>query len=235
LHTKFPDDVSVFDKIIESTDKTNQLKKFYDGADSYSNLVWKNSNRANCFDLSPYDETLVIDSDFIINSSFLEYCWDQPHDFLIYNSYNDLASWRDTSEFDYINQFSIPFYWATVFFFRKTKNNSHFFTLIEHVIENWEYYAKLYRLPSTRYRNDIAFSIAIHMMNGFTVGDFATPIANKLNYLLDRDILVDILPNKVVALVNKENTSDQYTAISVNFLDVHIMNKQSLLRVIRNV
>ena len=73
------------------------------------------------------------------------------------------------------------------------------------------------------------------MMNGFTVGDFATPIANKLNYLLDRDILVDILPNKVVALVNKENTSDQYTAISVNFLDVHIMNKQSLLRVIRNV
>jgi hypothetical protein len=235
LHTKFPDDVEVFDQIIESIDETTQVKKFYDGASKHSNLVWKNSNRANCFDLSPYEETLVIDSDFIINSSFLEYCWHQPHDFLIYNNYNDLAIWRDTSEFDYINQFSIPFYWATVFFFRKNTTNKHFFTLIEHIKENWKYYAKLYRVPSTRYRNDIAFSIAIHMMNGFTTGNFATPIANKLNYLLDRDILIDVLPNKLTALINKENTSDQYTAISVNSLDVHVMNKQSLLRVIRNV
>lgn len=235
LHNTFPDDVSVFDKIIESSDSTTQVKKFYDGADSYTNLVWKNSNRANCFELSPYDETLVIDSDFIINSNFLSYCWDQPHNFLIYNSYNDLASWRDTSEFDYINEFSIPFYWATVFFFRKTTPNSHFFTLIEHIKTNWSYYAKLYRLPSRKYRNDIAFSIAIHMMNGFTHGDFAYPIANKLSYVLDRDLLVSSVDTKMTFLVNKQHTSDQYTAISTNSLDVHVMNKQSLLKVIRNV
>jgi hypothetical protein len=235
LYKTFPDDVDVFDKIIESVDTTTQVKKFYDGANNYSNLVWKNSNRANCFDLSPYDETLVIDSDFIINSPFLGYCWDQSHDFLIYNKYNDLASWRDTSEFDYINQFSIPFYWATVFFFKKTVTTNQFFTLIEHIKNNWVYYAKLYRVPSTRYRNDIAFSIAIHMMNGFTTGDFAKPIANKLNYILDRDILVSASNSKMTLLVNKENTVDQYTAISTNFLDIHVMNKQSLLRVIRNV
>jgi hypothetical protein len=235
LYKTFPNDVDVFDKIIESVDTTTQVKKFYDGADSYSNLVWKNSNRANCFYLSPYDETLVIDSDFIINSSFLEYCWDQNHNFLIYNKYNDLASWRNTSEFDYINQFSIPFYWATVFFFRKNSTTEHFFTLIEHIKDNWVYYAKLYRVPSTRYRNDIAFSIAIHMMNGFTSGDFAMPIANKLSYILDRDILISATDNKMTLLVNKENTVDQYTAISTNSLDVHVMNKQSLLRVIRNV
>lgn len=235
LHTKFPDDVGVFDVIIESVDSTNQVKKFYDGADKYSNLVWKNSNRANCFELSPYDETLVIDSDFIINSSFLSYCWAQPHNFLIYDTYNDLAAWRDTSEFDYINEFSIPFYWATVFFFRKTATNSHFFSLIEHIKENWAYYAKVYRLPSTKYRNDIAFSIAIHMMNGFTNGDFATPIANKLSYILDRDILISVEDTKMSMLVNKQHTSDQYTAISTNSLDVHVMNKNSLLRIIRNV
>jgi len=93
----------------------------------------------------------------------------------------------------------------------------------------------LYRVPSTRYRNDIAFSIAIHMMNGFTSGDFAMPIANKLSYILDRDILISATDNKMTLLVNKENTVDQYTAISTNSLDVHVMNKQSLLRVIRNV
>jgi hypothetical protein len=235
LYKTFPNDVDVFDEIIESVDATTQNKKFYDGANSYSNLVWKNSNRANCFRLSPYDETLVIDSDFIINSSFLAYCWDQSHDFLIYNKYNDLASWRNTSEFDYINQFSIPFYWATVFFFKKTTPTEHFFTLIEHIKDNWVYYAKLYRVPSTRYRNDIAFSIAIHMMNGFTDGDFAMPIANKLSYILDRDMLISATDKKMTFLVNKENTVNQYTAISTNSLDIHVMNKQSLLRVIRNV
>ena len=235
LNTTFSKDVNVFDNIIESVDNTAQVKKFYDGANSHSTLVWKNSNRSNCYELSPYDETLVIDSDFIINTSFLSYCWDQPNNFLIYNTYNDLASWRDTSEFNYINEFSIPFYWATVFFFRKNNYNKHFFTLIEHIRENWHYYSKVYRLPSTRYRNDIAFSIAIHMMNGFTNGNFATPIANKLSYILDRDILVSVDDSKMTMLVNKQNTSDQYTAISTNFLDVHVMNKQSLLRVIRNV
>jgi hypothetical protein len=73
------------------------------------------------------------------------------------------------------------------------------------------------------------------MMNGFTTGDFAKPIANKLNYILDRDILVSASNSKMTLLVNKENTVDQYTAISTNFLDIHVMNKQSLLRVIRNV
>lgn len=235
LYTVHKADASVFDKVIETTDGTGQIKKFYDGADIHTNLIWKNSNRANCFELSPYDETLVIDSDFIINSSFLSYCWNQPNEFLIYDQYNDLASWRDTSEFDYINEFSIPFYWATVFFFKKTQTNNHFFTLIEHVKENWAYYAKVYRLPSTRYRNDIAFSIAIHMMNGFTDGTFATPFANKLSYTIDRDFLVEATDNRMVFLVNKQNTTNQYTALSTQSLDVHVMNKKSLLRVIQNV
>jgi hypothetical protein len=233
LLTKFPNDVTVFDEILESTDTTTQTKRFYDGTNNFQNVVWKNSNRVNCFELSPYDETLVIDSDYIINSTFLQYCWQQPNDFLIYKHYNDLAGWRDTSEFDYVNEYTIPFYWATVFFFRKTELNKSFFVLIEHIKNNWNYFVKLYQLPSARFRNDIAFSIAIHMMNGFMPDNFATPIANKLHYTLDRDLLVQIKNSKMKFLVQKKTTNTEYTALKTESLDVHVMNKRSLIRCIR--
>lgn len=235
LTTKFPNDVALFDKIIESKDDTTQIKRFYDGHENYKNLIWKNSNRLNCFELSPYDETLVIDSDYIVNSTFLKCCWEQPHDFLIYNQHNDLSGWRDTREFDHISEYSIPFYWATVFFFRKTELNRKFFALIEHIRDNWQYYAILYQLAGARFRNDIAFSIAIHMMNGFTAGDFATPFANKLHYILDKDFLIKSNINEMHFLVQKQNKTSEYTALKTVNLDVHVMNKRSLLRTIRDV
>jgi len=231
LLDKFPNDVNVFDKIIDSTDNTTQTKRFYNGTNEFVKYVWKNSNRVDCYTVTPYDETLVIDSDFVINSSFLSYVWNQPNEFLIYTTHNDLAEWRDTSEFDFVSEQSIPFYWATVFFFKKSKHNESFFSLIKHIKENWIYFVKLYQLNSTKFRNDIAFSIAIHMMNGFTQGEFATPIANKLTYILDRDFLIKQKDQSMTFLVQAKNSTDAYTLVKTNNLDVHVMNKTSLLNI----
>jgi hypothetical protein len=231
LMEKFPNDVSVFDKIIDSVDPTTQTKRFYNGTSEFTKYVWKNSNRADSYTVTPYDETLVIDSDFIINSSFLSYVWKQPNDFLIYTKHNDLAGWRDTREFDFVSEQSIPFYWATVFFFKKSKQNDSFFSLIKHIKENWMYFVKLYQLNSTKFRNDIAFSIAIHMMNGFTQGNFATSIANKLTYTLDRDFLIKQKDQSMTFLVQAKNSTDAYTLVKTTNLDVHVMNKNSLLTV----
>jgi len=234
LEKAHSDKSSIFDSIIEVKDNSHQSKKFYDGI-SYKTDSWKNFTRFNVFHLSPYDETLVIDSDYIINSNFLKFCWDQPQDFLIYDKNFDIAGWRDTSEFEFISEYSIKFYWATVFFFRKNKLNECFFNLIEHIKSNWIYYVKLYRLTSTKFRNDYAFSIAIHMMNGFIDDSFATPIPNKLSYVLDRDILIEHKNNKMKFLIQKQNKGDDFIAVSTRDLDVHVMNKHSLLRIIRNV
>ena len=234
LETAHSDSVDIFNSIIELKDSNQQSKKFYDGS-TYKTDSWKNSTRSNIFNLTPYDETLVIDSDYIINSNFLKFCWEQPNDFLIYDKNFDLASWRDNTEFEFVSEYSIKFYWATVFFFRKTKSNEYFFSLLDHVKNNWSYYVKLYRLTSTKFRNDYAFSIAIHMMNGFTQGNFATSIPNKLSYILDRDFLIEHKNSVMKFLVQKQNKSDEFVAVSTRNLDVHVMNKPSLLRVIRNV
>jgi hypothetical protein len=217
----------VFDKIIFCEDNSTQLKRFYEGSDNYKQAVWRNNSRSNCYDLTPYDETLVIDSDFIINSNFLSFCWDQPHDFLIYDRSLDLASWRDTTEFEFVSQYGIKFYWATVFFFRKTNKTQSFFKIVEHVKNNWNYYQRLYQLPSTKFRNDYAFSIAINIIDP----DVDT-FQNKIAYITDRDYLLSHKDNKMQFLVQKKGANNQYTALSTNTLDVHVMSKSSLLDVI---
>lgn len=221
---------SLFDKVILIENDTQYFSKtFRDGVERKKDL-WKNSHRHTVYELSPYEETLVIDVDYVINSDILNYCWDQPHDFLIYKQSHDLASWRTSEDYAYISQYSIPFYWATVFFFRKTPANKIFFSLLLHVKENWDYYNFLYQLSSPNFRNDFAFSIVIHLMNGKTNGDFAKFFPSKLYYTLDFDILHKLKNKSLFLLMNKN--FDKFVPAKVSGIDVHVMNKFSLLRVL---
>lgn len=216
----------VIDQFITTWTETQQTKRFYDGTLASKTLVWKNLNRSDCYELTPYDETLVIDSDYIINSNNLSKIWNNVNDFLIYQDSFDLAQWRDDRSFRYLNQYAIPFYWATAFYFKKTKENQAFFDLVKHIKQNWSYFRALYTIDSTVFRNDFAFSIAIHMMGS----DFAKSLPGKMNYTLDRDVLIDIEDTTLKFLVEKQNYAGEYIATKTKNLDMHVMNKYSLAR-----
>lgn len=221
----------VFDKIITTTVETDQIKRFHDGTLSSRTLTWKNLNRADCFDLTPYDETIVIDSDYLISNSNLNSIWNNKQDFLIYNDSFDLAQWRDQSSFQYLNQWSIPFYWATVFYFKKTNAVENFFELIKYIKANWSYFRSLYSIESSTFRNDFAFSIALHIFGK----EFYGKLPGKINYVLDRDLLIAINENELKFLVEKKNYPGEYIATKTKDLDVHVMNKYSLTRCIDKV
>ena len=70
--------------------------------------------------------------------------------------------------------------------------------------------------------------------NGFTNGTFANQLPSKMFYTLDTDFLIDIDGNTMKFLVEKQNTSGEYTALKTSGLDVHVMNKYSLLRCVNN-
>ena len=90
----------------------------------------------------------------------------------------------------------------------------------------------LYNIDQTAFRNDYAFSIAIHIMNGKTNGEFATDLPGTKKYTIDRDILLTIDGVKMKFLVEKENHLGEYMLAKTNGLDVHVMNKFSLSRFI---
>jgi len=233
LRSIFPDYETVFDEIIDCFwSEDYNLKRYNDGSLAGKQLQFKNSTRSSCYELSPYDETLVLDSDFIVSSDVLCECFSQTKDFLIYRDSYDLANFRDYSEFDHISDSSVDFYWATVVFFRKTEMNKTFFDLIQHIQENWMHYNSVFQINSSVYRNDHAFSIAIHIMNGYQQGDFAGKMPGKLFYTTDKDIVLDIDNDNFLVLVEKENYLGEYTAIRFKQNNLHVMNKFSLNRII---
>jgi len=219
----------IFDKIIEIEDSTIQKKVFNNGTAEFQNIIWKNSNRSLAYDLTPYEHTIVLDVDYVINSDFLLKCLDINKDFLIFKDSCDLSFWRNSKEFTYVSEFSIPFYWATVLIFKKSEKNKTFFRLVKEIKNNWNYYRSLYQIPDSKFRNDFAFSIAIHITSGFVSNNFDNIIPSKIYYTLDKDYLYNITDNSCSFLIEKQNSGGQYIPTKINNVDVHVMNKFSLI------
>lgn len=232
LESSFESDI--FDKVIPlDLDPEKNMRFFFDGSMSKRQAGFNNAGRAFAYDMSPYDETLLLDTDYIISNNLLKNCFDSNSDFLIYKDSYDVAKVRDETEFKYISETGVDFYWATCVFFRKTDANKRFFDLVKHIEKEWNHYRRVYQIRSSLFRNDFAFSIAIHIMNGFQRGDFAQPMPGKMYYTTDRDILWKLEnDDEMFFLVEKKNYLGEYTALRTKGQTIHVMNKFSLMRII---
>jgi hypothetical protein len=228
LEQSFPD--HPFDQIIDVDYTVSaQRKNFFDGALTSKTLEWRNFARNRAYDLTPYNTTLVIDSDYIINSSNLKSAFNKDTNLQIYSSSMDLAAWRNTDEFTRINMFSIPFYWATAFVFEKNKITEAFFDLVAYIKANWNYYRILYNIDTMLFRNDYAFSIAIHIMGG---SSFVTELPGTMVFTKDKDLLITMQDDQLQFLLEKKDYIGEYIAAKTKGMDIHVMNKFSLSRFI---
>tara|TARA_Y100000589_G_C27176751_1_gene639069 strand:- start:1514 stop:2353 length:840 start_codon:yes stop_codon:yes gene_type:complete len=225
---KFPFYKKYINNVVKAqSSKETQQKKFYDG-DSYIDATWKNFSRATCYDITPYEQTLVIDTDFIINSRSVLECFNTNYDFLINRFAFDLNTTRDNSSELLVSNTSIPMYWATVFYFKKTTKTKILFDLIQHIRDNWSYYKLLYNIVSNTYRNDYAFSIALHILSNHQSITWPK-VLPTLYMITGKDILLDITETKMVVLLQQ---GQKEIACSMTGSDLHIMNKFSLDRYI---
>ena len=226
----------VFDTIIPSTLSVakSTTKRHCDG-DMYDKITkFYNNDRASAYDLTPYEQTIVMDTDFIISNNLLNNCFIQNKNFLIYKDATHVGIHTGTPEFQRVSDTSIDFYWATVFFFRKSQDTKIFFDLIKHIHENYLHYRSMYQFRTTVFRNDFAFSMAIHIMNGYQTGEFAGTLPGTKFYAIDKDVLIDIVDDEIKILVQKTNRFGEYTAVKLKGSNCHVMNKFSLERIIEN-
>jgi len=135
---------------------------------------WFNANRFQAYDISPYDETIVIDSDYIVNSDQLNLLFDSPHDFLCHRHVYDVANKDSLEAYKTFGDTKFPHYWATVLFFRESDIAESMFNLIEMVKQNYVFYSKLYKFPSSPFRNDHAVSIALSIAYGHRINSIPT-------------------------------------------------------------
>ena len=217
----------IFDKIIEIEKPiTQNIRVLNDGYTSKT-VPFINSNRASVWDLTPYDRTLLIDSDFLIMSNSLNEYWDVDSNVMLSPAMQDVRGDRKGILDSWVSETGIPLYWATTVMFTKNNESKIFFDLVDVIRTNYNYFADLFRFNPKQYRNDIAFSIAKHMLNGFdTRAENLPPVLT----LLDKDLIHSVGKNQLRVYLNDSMSEDQVVIASIKDLDVHVMNKQSIIR-----
>lgn len=212
-------DLKIFDQVIvKEKSKLLNTRMLQEKIIEFNNL-----NRSDAYNLTPYDRTLLIDSDLLLYSNFLNNYWDYNSEFLICEGMNIIG--EDNKFLDSVISYnSIPTAYATAIFFSKTEKVKQLFELVEYIKEHWKYFFDIYNMASNSFRNDFAFSIANHILTGFKNPDNLLPkilmTSNKTEVkFLDTDKIILNVDGSTVEITNT---------------DVHIWNKISLLECLKN-
>lgn len=161
LDNSKPEWRSLFDKIILQDSHAIHTKR-YGHADNQ--LTFHNLDRIDAYKLTPYDETILIDTDIVIQTSTLSKLWGSDQDFIVCDRSTDLYG-QTPDEFKWASDRSIKFYWATVFYFKKSEASELFFNTCKWVKSNYNWLSYAYELPASPIRNDFIWSIALHTLN----------------------------------------------------------------------
>jgi hypothetical protein len=219
---------SVFEKItIVDRPVTGNVRRLNDGTDSKT-IPFINSTRADAWDLTPYDQTLLLDSDYLIFSDQLNNYWDLDSSVMISQSMNDIRGDRIGYLDKNVSETGVHLFWATNVMFTKNKESKLFFELVKDIKINYNQYSDVYRFDTRQYRNDIAFSVAKHFLDGFETNLSKT--LPPLLTVIDRDMLWNVDDDKLLFLIAGPLTEGKYQVCAIKNTDVHIMNKQSIIR-----
>jgi hypothetical protein len=87
LLENYPYYTNYIDHIIELEWKECKQKRiFHDGTMSNRDLEWRNHERGSIYDITPFDETIVMDTDFIIGNDIFLNAFLTDQDFLIHRN-----------------------------------------------------------------------------------------------------------------------------------------------------
>jgi hypothetical protein len=188
--------------------------------------IWINKGRFQAYDLTPYDETLLLDVDYIVNSDRLNNVFDYYDDFCCHDKIDFLM--QPNSDQEMLSYYGYSSMWATVIAFKKTNRVKNIFECIHMVQKNYDFYMNLHSFNTGIFRNDYALTIALDIVNGH--------LRNKRDFIPWN--LIHIGTNTSVYKDGSELDSD-YTItfdnwqrgkikkeyININSIDFHLINK----------
>jgi len=214
-----------FEKVIFVEPNTdNQLR----------NKTWINKGRHRAYELSPYDNTLLLDVDYVINSNQLLQVFDFVTDICAHNTVQYVNYYEYKQEF--LSTYSHQTFWATVICFTKSNKAKQVFDCIEMIENNYKHYGQIHNFLHNQYRNDYALTLALDIVNGH----FFNPTDVIPWNLLHVGKITDFYNNNndeyctdYTAVFEKSvNGKSKQEYITVNDIDFHVLDKNKLLELL---
>jgi len=226
-----PTDTSMFDNVFIVESSSGGTRK-YDHMNADSSAEWKNIGRCNAYDLTPYDQTLVIDTDYMVNSNQLAVLFDLDYDFLCHREVLDVTNRRNFARDTRFGDVEFPMWWATVTYFRKSDLANQIFSVWKMVQDNWYHYSRLYKFSQDLFRNDYAVSIALATVYGhqLNIPSIPWPLFTAFYDVYMNQVNDDCFKLNYVRIGEKQ----LHQNLILDNCDLHVMNKPDLEKICVN-
>jgi hypothetical protein len=223
----------LFDDLVLLEPATTENKRHHRDS-PYSTFIsdFKNGNKHLVFNYTPYDRTLLLDIDYIVQNNSLDYVFQSDDAVTLFHDAESLVGKPPHAAQRHLDEQGIPMLWSTAVYFDKTNPTTKlFFDMWSHVRDNYDFYQFLYGFPGTMFRTDFCVSIAVHLLNGMgigdVIGDFPAPMIN-MSQLDDIAKINEV--NEWVYSVTDQTETWKTSLTSIKNENVHVMNKRALDR-----
>jgi len=226
-------DDDLFDTIVFTDQPSSDNKRLHKDS-PYTKFVsaFKNGNKHRINEFTPYDKTLLLDIDYIIQNNDLAYVFDSDSSVALFHNAEDLIGRPPHVAQQRLNDIGIPMLWSTVVYFDKHDEISKlFFDLWAHVADNYDFYRFTYGFTGEMFRTDFCVSIACHILNGMGAGNIIDDFPSPMIYMSQLDDIVSI--NDItdwIYLVNDRLVEWDDSLTRIVNENVHVMNKRALER-----
>jgi len=223
----------IFNHVVITDDEHKSNNRVhYDSPWTKFTTNFKNTNKYKIFEYSPFDQTLMLDIDYIVQNDSLDYIFDSDQELAMFHSAEGLLCNPPAEPERRLRPTGIPMIWSTVIYFEKDSELTRlFFDIWTHVTDNYNYYKFLYGFGGSMYRTDFCVSIAKHIMNGMAPGDIIGDFPEKMVNMSQMDDIVAIKNlDEWIYIVNNTEENWKDVALRITNQNVHVMNKRSLDR-----
>lgn len=205
--------VQGFDYVMTVATPTDPNARMY--PDFKRIMAFYNHDRMMAIKHTPFEETIVVDTDYVVVNDLLPRLWDdQP--LLVPSSAHSVSRHLLPNGLLRIADGSVQMCWATIVMFNKfAPETQRFFLEWQKSRVDYLHYAYLYGYDYTLYRNDHGVTIALQKLTGgVQVNNFILPYS---------------IPTAVPEVEVTRANPLELAGIGKMFHDVHVMNKRSLL------
>ena len=226
----------VFDYIVITNDvmKKNRRRHFDSPWTEFA-AQFNNSNKHKIYEYSPFEQTLLLDIDYIVKTDTLLKYFDNERPVCMFDNATTVRNETLALEERFLYDAGIKMWWSTVVYFDRSDFSKMFFDTWAHVAENYEFYQYLYNFPSKLFRTDYCVSIAVHILAGMQdtqvlLGNFDGTAL--LNMSQKDDIIKVHNANEWIMLAHDQKEVWKNILVKVQNQDIHVMNKRAFDRVL---
>ena len=219
--------------IVEDIEHERNTRMHRDSPWTEFSTQFNNKNKHSIFQKSPYEQTLMIDVDYIVGNNSLDAIFDTNYELAMYKDAVSVRNYKPRIWEQKLHPDGIDMWWSTVVYWRNDSEVAKlFFGIWQHVKQNYQYYKWLYKFPGVLFRTDYAASIAVHILNGHDTGNIVSQLPGKVMRFSEQiDDIVEFKSLRDYVLLcpdPKELWKNICSRVSNE--NIHLMNKMAILR-----